>query len=88
MKIHRRACQAFHVRTSFFNQGFFNLCGAGVGHHGPLGHDSVQEVCFYPTTQDSFFYNPSAVNRQETRLTKRRRSNTGTLKRRMLSTAG
>ena len=34
------------------------------------------------------FSNPSAVDRQETRLTKRRRGNTGTLKRRMLSTAG
>ena len=56
MKIHRSECQAFHVRTLSY-QGFvcFNLCGAGVGHHGPLGHDSVQEVCFYPTTQDSFF---------------------------------
>ena len=34
------------------------------------------------------FSNPSAVDRQETRLTKRRRSNTGTLKRRMLSAPG
>ena len=34
------------------------------------------------------FSNPSAVDRQETRLTKRRRNNTGTLKRRMLSAPG
>ena len=46
----------------------------------------ILENCFYQTTQGSLF--PSAVDRQETRLTKRRRSNTGTLKRRMLSAPG
>ena len=35
----------------------------------------------------TIFSNPSAADRQETRLTKRRRGNTGSLKRRMLSNA-
>ena len=46
----------------------FSLCGAGVGHPGPLEHDILREDCFYHTTQDGSVYNPSASNQQGTRL--------------------
>ena len=63
------------------------MCGVRVGHHGPLEHDILKEDCCYHTTLAGFVYNPFAGNQQGTRLTKRRRGNTGSLKRRMLSNA-
>ena len=82
MKMHRSECQACHVCILCYQEfvcfHWFSLCGAGIGHQSPLGHDILQEDCFYHTTLDGLVSNPSAGNQQGTRLTKRRISHTDT----------
>ena len=69
MKMHRSDSRAFQVYILCCENFFkcfhlFSVCGAGVGHHGPLEHDILQENHCYYTTLAGFVYNPSAGNQQ------------------------